>query len=87
MVVLFLLLGLVQYIKTAVGLEGRAVELLTLVLGFILFGIAYGINEGLLPEAITPYIEWVVFALAAPLSAMGYYKLVKSPNSGGGGNA
>lgn len=83
-VVALLLIGLVQYLKTLFNLEGRAVEVLTFVVGFILFGVAYGIREGLLPESIQPYIEWLVFAITAPLSAMGYYKFIRTNGSGTG---
>ncbi len=76
-VVVFLLLGMVQFLKGLFNLEGRAVQVLTYVLGFVLLGTAFGLREGLLPDAAQPYIEWVVFALTAPLSAMGYYEFVR----------
>lgn len=71
-----LILGLVEAAKEF-GVEGKWSQVLALVLGFVFIGLAYGINEALIPEAYVPYIVWCVTALAGALAAMGYYDFAK----------
>lgn len=68
--------GLAQVLKTWLKLEGTAAEVLTFVLGFVLI-MLYQMQPVLGAE----YSKWLVMALYAvitPLSIMGYYKLTRS---------
>ena len=71
-----LIIGIVEAAKEF-GLQGKGCQALALVLGFFFVGLAYGIQEALIPELYVPYIVWVVTSLAGGLSAMGYYDFAK----------
>lgn len=71
-----LIVGIVEAAKEF-GVEGKASRALALGLGFIFVGLAYGINEALIPDVAVPFIVWFVTALAGALGAMGYYDLAK----------
>lgn len=76
-----LIIGLVEAAKE-LGLQGVGCRVLALALGIFFAGLAYGINEALIPDLYVPYIVWVVTALAGGLSAMGYYDFAKKLFSG-----
>jgi len=75
--IIAIIMGLVQFAKKF-GLDGNWLILLALLLGFFFGGIAYGIDQALIPGGWVPYIQWVVFALAVGLSAAGFYDLGKT---------
>lgn len=72
-----LVMGLVQFAKKF-GLDGNGNLVLAIVLGIFFGGIAYGIDQALLPELWIPYIKWAVFALSVGLGAGGLYDIGKS---------
>jgi 4-hydroxybenzoate polyprenyltransferase len=72
-----LVIGIVQFAKKF-GLEGNGNIVLALVLGFLFGGLAYGIDQSLLPELWIPYIKWVVFSLSVAISAGGLYDVGKT---------
>lgn len=72
-----LVIGIVQFAKKF-GLKGNGNIVLALVLGFLFGGLAYGINESLLPDMWIPYIKWVVFALSVAIAAGGLYDVGKT---------
>lgn len=76
--VAMLVLGLVQFLKKILPIDGNWNVVAALVLGFLFGGIAHGIDQGLLPADWIPYIEWVVTALAVGLASAGFYDLGKT---------
>ena len=72
-----LVIGIVQFFKKF-GLDGNWNVVVVVVLGFVFGGIAYGINEALLPVTWIPYIKWVVYALSVGLGAAGLYDVGKT---------
>lgn len=72
-----LVMGLVQFGKKF-GLDGVWNMVVALLLGVLFGGIAYGINEALLPAEWIPYIKWAVFALSVGLGTAGLYDLGKT---------
>lgn len=74
--VAILVIGIVEFLKNF-GLDGKANQVAALVLGFFFFGLAEAIAQDLLSQSIVPYVVVGVKALAASLSAMGYFELVK----------
>jgi len=72
-----LVIGVTEAAKE-LGLAGKGLRVLVLILGFFLAALAQAITQELIPALWVPWIVWVVTALAGGLSAMGYYDLVKS---------
>lgn len=72
-----LIVGIVQFAKKF-GVKGNWNIVLALVLGFLFGGLAYGIDQSLLPEVWVPYIKWVVFALSVAIAAGGLYDVGKT---------
>ena len=68
------ILGLVEFIKVRLQLEGRVVELLSLVIG-VLFAVMYKAAE-LYPEVGT-WVYAVVAGIAVGLAASGLYDFSK----------
>ena len=77
MVPLFVL-GITQGLKSVFGIEGKANQIVALIVGFLLTGVSYGIGEGLIPESAAVYIEWFITSLAGSLAAIGFYAFGKS---------
>lgn len=71
-----LIVGLVEFAKKF-GIEDKASSALAFVLGVLLTALAYGIESGLVPANVVPYVEWAIVALAGGPAAMGYYDLGK----------
>ena len=70
-----LVLALVQTAKMF-GLKGTyKIRALAIGLGVVFVAVAYGINEGLIPEVAAPYITWCVVAILGGLAAMGLWEL------------
>lgn len=74
--VALLIVGVVEAIKEF-GVNGKWSKLAALLLGVFFYGLAQGIDQGLIPTVAVPYIEWGVTAIAGGLAAMGYYDLAK----------
>lgn len=72
-----LVLGLVQFAKKF-GLDGNGNVILSVALGIFFGGIAYGIDQSLLPALWIPYIKWAIFALSVGLGAGGLYDVGKT---------
>jgi len=72
-----MVMGLVQFLKKF-GLDGIWNMVASFIIAVALGGIAYGINESLLPAAWIPYIKWVVFALSVGLGSSGLYDVGKT---------
>lgn len=71
-----LIFGIVEAAK-GFGVTGKSCQLLAIVLGFVLVGLAQAINAGMIPANVVPWIELIVTALAGSLMASGYYDFVK----------
>ena len=50
----------------------------TVLLGLFFGGVAYGIDQALLPEVWIPYIKWAVFSLSVAFGAAGLYDVGKT---------
>ncbi len=74
--ILPLILGLVEFLKKF-GVDGEWSALAAVVMGSILGGVYYAMEQGLIPEMVAPYIGVAVFGLAFGLSAAGLYDLGK----------
>jgi len=71
-----LVLGLVEFAKK-LGVNGNASLVLSVALGFVLSGVVYAVQGGLIPEAAAPWINLVIVALSGGLGAAGLYDLGK----------
>lgn len=74
--VLVLVFGMTEAIKKLFNLQGKAVEILAVALGFVFTAIAYGNSSGLIPPEVMVYINWVSIALMGSVAAMGMYKFI-----------
>jgi hypothetical protein len=72
--ILILLPGLVQFLKGAFSLEGKAVTVLSFCLGAVLY---VGSQAEFLLPGSGKWVAFVIQALSVGLSASGYFKLVK----------
>jgi hypothetical protein len=68
--------GLVEFLKEALGWEGKRVTVLAAVLGAVLMGL-YQL-QSVLPAPFSQVYEIVVISLTFGLSASGYYKFASS---------
>jgi len=76
-VVAALILGITQFLKDRLYLEGNAVIVLVAVLGIVFGGLSVAITGGYIPPEIAKWVETIVGSIASVLSAMGYYGLAK----------
>ena len=60
------------------GVDGNWNIVLAVVFGTLFTGIAYGIEQALIPSDWIPYIVWAITALAGGLAAAGFYDIGKS---------
>lgn len=72
-----LVMGITQFAKKF-GADGNVNMLIAFVTAIVFGGIAYGIDQALLPELWVPYIKWGVFALAVGFGATGLYDVGKT---------
>ena len=71
-----LVLGLVEFAKK-LGVNGNGSLILSVALGFVLSGVVYAVQGGLISEAAAPWINLVIVALSGGLGAAGLYDLGK----------
>ena len=71
-----LVLGLVEFAKK-LGVNGNGSLVLSVALGFVLSGVVYAIQTGIIPPEAEPYITLVIVALSGGLGAAGLYDLGK----------
>ncbi len=69
-------MGIVEAAKKF-GVTDLGSQALAIGLGIFFTGLAYGLNQELIPAVAAPYITWGVTAIAGGLAAMGYYDLAK----------
>ena len=71
--------GTIGVVETAKrwGVTGKGSEVLAFVVAFFFVGLAFAIQQGMIPEVALPWIVLVVTALAGGLTATGYYDLLK----------
>jgi len=72
-----LVMGLVQFAKRF-GADGNVNVVIAFVAAIVFGGIAYGIDQALIPDLWVPYVKWGVFALAVGLGATGLYDVGKT---------
>jgi len=72
-----LVLGIVQFLKKF-GLDGNWNIVASVVLGIVFGGLAYGIDQSLLPVVAIPYIKWAVYALSVGFAVAGLYDIGKT---------
>ena len=75
--VIALTLAITQAVKMIFGIDGKWNRLIALVVGSLLAGLSYSIDNGLIVESALPYIEMVALALAYGLSAIGLFDFTK----------
>lgn len=73
-----LVAGITNGLKNVFGIEGKANQVVAMVVGLILTSLAYGIDQGLIVQTAVPYIEWLVISIGGALSAIGMYDFVKT---------
>jgi hypothetical protein len=73
---ILLVLGWVEAAKK-LGLEGKWLTVLALVLGTLLAGLWKALSAGLIPAPAVPWIEVAVVGLGGGLAATGLYDLAK----------
>lgn len=69
---LALVFGLVEFFKAVFGLEGKAVTVLSAVLGGIMMAVYQALP--MLPPEAQPIVHLVILSLAFGLAASGFYK-------------
>ena len=74
--VVFLIVGITQFVKEVVTLGGKEAKILTFIVGGLITAVGYAFSEGMIPAAVLPYVELVAVALGGSVSAMGYYDLI-----------
>jgi len=74
-----LIVGTTQTIKELFNLEGKQVRIVTVLLGFFLYGLSFAMDQLLIPEAAHIWIKLVVYSFIGAASAMGYYDIQKKP--------
>jgi hypothetical protein len=72
-----LVMGITQFAKKF-GADGNVNLIITFLTAIVFGGIAYGIDQALLPADVVPYVKWGVFALAVGLGASGLYDVGKT---------
>lgn len=77
-----LILGITQFLKDKLMLEGSAVVVLVAIQGVLFGGLSVAISGGYIPPEAAKWVETVVNSLAGILAAMGYYDLYKRKNVG-----
>ena len=76
--IIALIIGVVEGLKELVGLKGKAITGATLAVAFLLFGLAEANAQGMIPADVMVYVNLVIYALGAALSAGGFYHIVKA---------
>lgn len=71
-----LVLGIVEFAKN-LGLQGRACQVLAVVLGAFFIGLSQAIQMGLIPEIALPWISVVVFGIGGGMATVGLYDYSK----------
>jgi hypothetical protein len=74
-VVSALIVGITETLKELFSLEGNKVRIVTVLLGFFFYGLAFAMNQALIPEAAHVWIKLVVYSLGGAAAAMGYFDL------------
>jgi len=74
--VLVIVFGVTEVVKRLFNLDGKAVEILAVALGFLFTGVAYGNSSELIPAEIMVYINWFFIAIMGSVAAMGMYKFI-----------
>lgn len=68
----------VQAIKSFGLTNQKAIQAIALVMGFVLVGLKYGADAGLLSGGFMVYANWFVYSLMGGLSAMGLFDFIKA---------
>ena len=72
-----LTMAVTEALKYFFDLDGKSVILTAFLSGFVMSAIAYGLQAGLLPADVQPYIEWFFTSLVGGLAAIGAWRLGK----------
>lgn len=72
-----LTMAVTEAIKYFLDLDGKKVIATAFLSGLVMSAIAYGLQSGLLPETVQPYIEWLFTSLVGGLAAIGAWRLGK----------
>ena len=80
--IIVLVPGVIEFVKTALKLQDGAAEVLSVIVGAAMVGLAYAMQQQMFPAQIAPIVELVVVMLAGGLSIPGYYKLVSQAGRG-----
>jgi len=72
-----LIMLVVQALKSFGITNTKTIQAIAFSLGVILVGLNYGMQNGLIGEQVSVYINWIVYALMGGLSAMGLFDFVK----------
>ena len=73
---LVLIPGIVETAKKF-GLAGNGALVLSLALGFAFVALAETVTQGLMPEAVLPWLRVALMGIGGALAASGYYDLAK----------
>lgn len=72
-----LIMLVVQAIKSFGVSNTKIIQAIAFALGVILVGINYGMENGMIGEQASLYINWFVYSLMGGLSAMGLFDFIK----------
>ena len=74
-----LIMAIVQAAKSIFSLKDQGAQIMAYGVGFILYGVAYAMSEGMIPTVALPYVRLAVVCIGGPLIPMGFYKLIVKP--------
>lgn len=72
-----LIMLVVQALKSFGITNTKTIQAIAFSLGVVLVGLNYGMQNGLIGEQISIYINWFVYSIMGGLSAMGLFDFVK----------
>ena len=74
-----LIMAIVQAAKSIFSLKDQGAQIMAYCVGFVLYGVAYAMAQGMIPAAALPYVQLAMVCIAGPLIPMGFYSLVVKP--------
>lgn len=75
--VIVLVIGIVEAAKKW-GLNGGGCQALAMALGTVFVGLSQAISQGMIPEAVIPWINIVVLGLGGGLAASGLFDVIRN---------
>ena len=72
-----LIIGVTETLKELFNLKDKQPRIVTVLLGFFLYGLSFAMDQGLIPDPAHVWIKLVVYSFIGAAAAMGYYDIQK----------